>query len=213
MSSFGAPTVSRKIFSAVRSVDVDSLAKVEDDALLRPILPTLVRWSLIASLDSSPSCGQDRTKVLGILSRIELVLKETSSVNRHRHQRIPSFQVNNLVALLSIDFHALETDVRKERAMLSKAGACANGAGGAAGNDAGMTSALISNLSVGPALEFERMDATRRLRLVLSEIIHVMGKVTRICYNHNICAYCIMFLTFCRSSPMQRIRSSNRQSS
>lgn len=73
--SFGAPTVSKRIFTAVRSVDVNSLAEVDDDALLRPILPTLVRWSLIASLDSSASCGQDRTKVLGILSRIELVRK------------------------------------------------------------------------------------------------------------------------------------------
>lgn len=63
--------------------------------------------------------------------------------------------------------------MRKERALRSKAGACANGGG----DDGGMTSALIANLSVGPALEFERMDATRRLRLVLSEIMNVMGKI------------------------------------
>ena len=88
---------------------------------------------------------QGRTCVLRILSRIELV--------------------NNLVALLSIDFHALETDVRKEMMLRSKVG-----------NTSG-DSVLISNLNIGPALEFERSDATRRLRLVLSELLAIMGQV------------------------------------
>ena len=74
--------------------------------------------------------------------------------------------VNNLVALLSIDFHMLETDVRKEQQLRAKVG--------------GSTSAesvLMGNLTLGAALDFERSDATRRLRLVLSELLAIMGQV------------------------------------
>ena len=73
--------------------------------------------------------------------------------------------MNNLVALLSIDFHALETDVRREHQLRAKVGAAPG------------DSVLISNLALGPALEFERSDATRRLRLVLSELLIIMGQV------------------------------------
>lgn len=149
-SSGGWPPVSPRVFSAIRSVDVSLLSDVPDDAELRPVLATLVRLSLISSLDSSPSCSADRTAILGILSRIELV--------------------NNLVALLSIDFHALETDVRKELAFRASPA----GAPGAVG---GGESPFIPSLALGPALEFERSDATRRLRLVLAEIISVMGQI------------------------------------
>ena len=41
----------------------------------------------------------------------------------------------------------------------------------------GGNSALVGNLSLGPALEFERSDATRKLRLVLAELIAIMGQV------------------------------------
>lgn len=46
------------------------------------------------------SCVQGRTRVLQVLSRIELV--------------------NSIVALLSIDFHKLETDVKKEQQLRQK---------------------------------------------------------------------------------------------
>ena len=138
------PVVSVRLFRALQTVDVDKLSTCSD-AELRPVLASLVRMSLIASLDKSTKCSDDRTSVLRILSRIELV--------------------NNLVALLSIDFHALETDVRKEMLLRSKVG---NAAG---------DSVLISNLNIGPALEFERSDATRRLRLVLSELLAIMGQI------------------------------------
>ena len=138
------PKVSVRLFQALQTVDVEKLSKCSD-VELRPVLASLVRMSLIASLDKSAKCAEDRTCVLRILSRIELV--------------------NNLVALLSIDFHALETDVRKEMMLRSKVG-----------NTSG-DSVLISNLNIGPALEFERSDATRRLRLVLSELLAIMGQV------------------------------------
>ena len=138
------PKVSARLFGALQTVNVDELSNCSD-VELRPVLASLVRMSLIASLDKSAKCSEDRTCVLRILSRIELV--------------------NNLVALLSIDFHALETDVRKEMMLRSKVG------------NASGDSVLISNLNIGPALEFERSDATRRLRLVLSELLAIMGQV------------------------------------
>ena len=71
-----------------------------------------------------------------------------------------------MVALLSIDFHALETDVRKEISLRTKVGSAAG------------DSVLVPSLNLAPALEFERSDATRRLRLVLSELIVIMGQVS-----------------------------------
>ena len=74
--------------------------------------------------------------------------------------------VNSIVALLSIDFHALETDVKKEQQLRQKSGAAAQ------------DSVLISNLQFGPSLEFEKSDATRKLRLVLSELLAIMAKTS-----------------------------------
>merc|ERR1740128_29006 len=95
-------------------------------------------------MDQSPACMQARTSVLQVLSRIELV--------------------NSIVALLSIDFHSLELDVKKEQQLKQKIG-------GAAGE-----SILISNITTGAALEFERSDPTRKLRLVLSELMTILVK-------------------------------------
>ena len=75
------PCVSSRVFQAVQTVDVEALSRVPDSEL-RPVLASLVRMSLIASLDKSSACYEGRTAVLRILSRVELV--------------------NNLVALLSI---------------------------------------------------------------------------------------------------------------
>ena len=147
LKTMEAPRVSSRLFRALQTVNVEELSNCSD-VELRPVLASLVRMSLIASLDKSSKCAEDRTSVLRILSRIELV--------------------NNLVALLSIDFHALETDVRKEMILRSKVG------------NASGDSVLISNLNIGPALEFERSDATRRLRLVLSELLAIMGQVIKL---------------------------------
>lgn len=143
-----------RLFEALQTVDVSELSKCEDSEL-RPVLASLVRMSLIASLDKSANCMRSRTGVLGILSRIELV--------------------NNLVALLSIDFHLLEVDVRKEMSLRCKA--VSLGGGGGNGCQSSVDSVLVTNLAIGPSLDFERSDASRRLRLVLSELISIMCQV------------------------------------
>ena len=103
--------------------------------------------SLIAPLDQSTSCLTARTRVLQVLSRCETV--------------------NSIVALLSINFHELEIDVKKEQQLRQKTGGVGQG-----------DSLLSSGLSQGPSLEFERSDATKKLRLVLSELLSLMTAVS-----------------------------------
>ena len=80
-------------FDAMKNVDIDKLSELPETGL-RPILPCLVRMSLCAPLDTSERWTLERKKILKCLSGIEVV--------------------NSLVGLLSIDFHALETDARQE---------------------------------------------------------------------------------------------------
>ena len=61
----------------------------------------------------------------------------------------------------------METDVKKEISLRSKVGSSSS------------ESVLISGLNLAPALEFERSDATRRLRLVLSELLAIMGSLNK----------------------------------
>ena len=76
--------------------------------------------------------------------------------------------VNSLVALLSIDFHVLEQDAKKELALRGKVG------GATQLKDSNLVSTSGSGSS---ALEFERSEAVGKLRLVLSEILFVMSKL------------------------------------
>ncbi|CAL4223863.1 unnamed protein product, partial [Meganyctiphanes norvegica] len=137
--------VSPRVFKAIEKSDIQTLACCREDEI-RPILPCLVRMSLIAPLDHSEECISGRKVILRILSGIEVV--------------------NSLVALLSIDFPALEIDVKKEQQLRQKIG----------GNNA-TESVLVQSLSNGLALEFECSDPTRRLRLLLSELLLVMAQI------------------------------------
>ena len=86
--------ISPKTFDAIQSIDIDTISSLSE-ASLRPVLPSLVRMSLCAPLDASAQWTHDRKKVLKCLSGVEVV--------------------NSLVGLLSIDFHELEQDARKEQ--------------------------------------------------------------------------------------------------
>lgn len=87
-------SVKPEIFRAVRDVDISSLSDSKEFDL-RPVLPCLVRMALRKPLDESSNWTKAKKEVLKILSGIEVV--------------------NGIVALLSIDFHALEQDVKKEQ--------------------------------------------------------------------------------------------------
>ncbi|ENN81449.1 hypothetical protein YQE_02142, partial [Dendroctonus ponderosae] len=74
--------------------------------------------------------------------------------------------VNSIVALLSIDFHKLETDVKKEQQLRLK------------GNTVQNDSLLIGNLSnTSMALEYERSDMTRRLSILLGELLYIQSQI------------------------------------
>ena len=90
----GLQFVSPFAFEAMQKVDVVRLASLSDPEL-RLLLPCLVRMALCAPADQSQSWAQDKKLILRLLSGVEAV--------------------NSIVALLSVDFHALEQDASKEQ--------------------------------------------------------------------------------------------------
>lgn len=90
----GQQFVSLYAFEAMQKVDVVQLAALSDPEL-RLLLPCLVRMALCAPADQSQTWAQDKKLILRLLSGVEAV--------------------NSIVALLSVDFHALEQDARKEQ--------------------------------------------------------------------------------------------------
>ncbi|EFN80684.1 Integrator complex subunit 2 [Harpegnathos saltator] len=144
--------VSPRVFTAIQNVDIKELSLCSHKDI-RPILPCLVRMSLISPLDITRECVEGRKQVLTILSGIE--------------------SVNSIIALLSIDFHALETDVRKEQQLRQKAGSTQR------------ESVLAQSLQSGLALEFERSESTRRIRLVLCEILFISAQIQELQKNQE----------------------------
>ncbi|XP_074100316.1 integrator complex subunit 2 [Cotesia typhae] len=137
-------TISPRVFTAIQNVNIRELSQCSQREI-RPLLPCLVRMSLISPLDITRECVEARKEILTILSGIE--------------------SVNSIVALLSIDFHALETDVRKEIQLRQKIG-----------NTQG-DSILAQSVQGGLAQEFERSESTLRIRLVLSELLFVSSQI------------------------------------
>ncbi|XP_052246674.1 integrator complex subunit 2-like isoform X3 [Dreissena polymorpha] len=137
-------SVKPEVFRAMQNVDIDALESVKA-CDIRPVLPCLARTALCAPVDKSDPWSLDRKNILKILSGLE--------------------DVNSIVALLSIDFNALEQDVKKEQALRAKVGSAYS------------DSVLISQLQNGLALEFEHSDPARRIRLLLSEVLYILSQV------------------------------------
>ncbi|XP_052756874.1 integrator complex subunit 2 [Galleria mellonella] len=138
------------VFKAIKNVDIDTLMKCSPDEI-RPIIPCLVRMALISPLDVTRYCTEAKKDILTLLSGIDLV--------------------NFIVSLLSIEFHTLEVDLKKEQQMRQKNGSqCTE-------------SFLIQKIVIGIANDFERSDSARRVRLVLSEILQMQAQLIE--YNQN----------------------------
>ncbi|XP_041968143.1 integrator complex subunit 2 [Aricia agestis] len=138
------------VFKALKDVDIETLTRCSSDEI-RPIIPCLVRMALIAPLDITGYCAEAKKDILTLLSGIDLV--------------------NFIVSLLSIEFHALEVDLKKEQQMRQKSGSqCTE-------------SFLIQNVVNGIANDFEQSDSARRVRLVLSELLQMQAQLTE--YNQN----------------------------
>ncbi|XP_039764087.1 integrator complex subunit 2 [Pararge aegeria] len=148
MDSVFMKPVQPHVFKALKDVDIPALVNCSSDEI-RPIIPCLVRMALIAPLDVTRYCAEAKKDILTILSGIDLV--------------------NFIVSLLSIEFHALEVDLKKEQQMRQK-----NGSQSA-------DSFLIQNVVNGIANDFEQSDSARRVRLVLSELLQMQAQLAE--YN------------------------------
>ena len=84
------------VFKAIEKADISALLLCSEEEI-RPILPCLVRMSLIAPIENTQQSAASRKSILKILSGIETV--------------------NAIVALLSVDFITLEVDFKKEQQM------------------------------------------------------------------------------------------------
>ncbi|RUS82280.1 hypothetical protein EGW08_009958 [Elysia chlorotica] len=145
MASLNIP-VKPHVFCAMQRMDTDILSTCTETEL-RPVLPGLTRMALCASLDASNHGKLLRKKILGILSKTEAV--------------------NSIVEVLSIDFHALEQDVKKEQQLRSKLGSSMS------------ESVLVSQLQQGISIEFERSknDPAHKIRLLLSELLFIASEL------------------------------------
>lgn len=86
--------VSSRAFMAMQNLTIAELKKC-DEKELRPLLPCLVRMATLKQLDNTKATIDARAQILSLLVGI--------------------VEVNNIVSLLQIDFHEIETDIRKEQ--------------------------------------------------------------------------------------------------
>lgn len=89
-------TVQPHVFKAIKDLDIAALTNCSAEEI-RPIIPCLVRMALISPLDITKYCAEAKKEILTLLSGIDLV--------------------NFIVSLLSIEFHPLEVDLKKELQM------------------------------------------------------------------------------------------------
>lgn len=137
-------TVIARAFTAMQNLNIGDLKHCEISEI-RPLLPCLVRMSLLSPLDNTQSTIETRKLILSLLVSLE--------------------EVNNIVSLLQVDYHELETDVRKEQQLRQKIG------------NTKQDSAQFHGLQNGVALGFERADVTRKVRIVLSELFYIQSQI------------------------------------
>lgn len=129
--------VKPSVFQSLCSVDVTSMLQYTV-AEIRPVLPCLTRMLLCSSVDESASWQESRKDLMRLLSGIE--------------------DVNDIVALLSVDFPSLEAAAKIERQMRLKVH-----------NDGSILTSLPQKHGI--LLEFERSEPARKLQILLSEIM------------------------------------------
>lgn len=88
------PNLSARAFTAMQNLNVAQLSECTVEEI-RPLLPSLVRMSLLSPYDSTKTAVETRKQILSLLVGIEVV--------------------NNIVSFLQVDYHELEIDVKKEQ--------------------------------------------------------------------------------------------------
>ncbi|XP_017091510.2 integrator complex subunit 2 [Drosophila bipectinata] len=85
--------VTSRVFSAMQNLDITLLASYPETEI-RPVLPSLVRMSLLSPLDNTESSMESRKQILAVLIGIEVV--------------------NSIVSYLQVNYHELENELKKE---------------------------------------------------------------------------------------------------
>lgn len=93
-TAMNLPNLSARAFTAMQNLNVSQLSECTADEI-RPLLPSLVRMSLLSPYDSTKTAVETRKQILSLLVGIEVV--------------------NNIVSFLQVDYHELEIDVKKEQ--------------------------------------------------------------------------------------------------
>ncbi|XP_055840595.1 integrator complex subunit 2 isoform X2 [Episyrphus balteatus] len=144
-------TVSNRVFEAMQNLNIQELSSYTQNEI-RPILPSLVRMSLLSPLDNTKSSMDSRKQILALLVGIEVV--------------------NNIVAFLQVNYHELETDLKKEQQTRQKGSLSSE-------------NLHLFGLQSGIALGFERADVTRKVRVVLSEIFYIQTQLLEYTLSNN----------------------------
>ena len=139
-------SVTPQAFKKVNQLDMNGFLQLPTEEV-RPLLPSLVRMLLCPSLDTSLQWQKKQKLLLHLLSGMT--------------------SVNDIINLLTVDFHELEEDAYKEQQMRNKLG-----------NGTSSESILLSGLKQqGLLLEFEQSDASRKFRIVISELLPLVMKI------------------------------------
>ncbi|XP_012161809.1 integrator complex subunit 2 [Ceratitis capitata] len=85
--------ISPRVFAAMQNLDIKALSTYPSYEI-RPVLPSLVRMSLLSPLDNTESSMESRKQILAVLIGIEVV--------------------NSIVSYLQVNYHELEQDLKKE---------------------------------------------------------------------------------------------------
>jgi integrator complex subunit 2 len=139
-------------FKAIHTLDVDAIGQLSADEL-RPLLPCLVRMGVYSSCHNSPEWANKRKIILQIISQNE--------------------EVNSIISLLSVDFHAMEIDVKKE--LEQKSVLSANLSDNLNRNPLNDNNVIISSIVNNLSLDFERSDGFCRMRLIISELFAIQA--------------------------------------
>ncbi|KAL7742505.1 hypothetical protein ACLKA6_005663 [Drosophila palustris] len=154
--------VTARVFAAMQTLDITSLAGYPENEI-RPVLPSLVRMSLLSPLDNTETSMESRKQILAVLIGIEVV--------------------NSIVSYLQVNYHELENDLKKELQTRQKNASLFDPASTASGASAASQQQQQQQqpeygLQSGIALGFERADVARKVRVVLSEIFNLQQQVT-----------------------------------
>lgn len=161
------PAVSARAFTAMQNLNIFDLANCTEREI-RPLLPSLVRMSLLSPFDTTTNSAVDQRKqILSVLVGIEVV--------------------NNIVSLLQVDYHELEIDVKKEQQL--RFVPCASALLSPSSKfffssthrqkigNANQDSCQFHGLTNGVALGFERASVQQKVRIVLSELFYIQSQI------------------------------------